>query len=350
MPSDDMISTMPADATILHLGGYTADHPAPHGLGRVVLGPDGFGAPEQLVGPDGPSWVLPRPGHAGQLLAVAEGDPGGVVLTDGSTELARCESGGDGPCHLAATADGRWVLASNYVSGTVGLIEADGDELTLVDTLLLTGEGPHERQDAPHAHQATLLGDDEALICDLGSDRVAQVQVVDGQLRHRGDVEMPPGTGPRHLALHPTREDVFWVVGELDQTVHLVRRTDDGWQVEQTESTAPDGPAGGETTTGGIAVDPAGEWVYVSTRGTDTVSVFAAGAGGELELRQQLVVDRWPRFIGWVPGQEGRLLLVAAEEAGTVRAYAVGQDGRDGRGRLTDTGAALDWPAVTWVG
>lgn len=352
MPTSSPTSTLPGTVpdpvslatTTLHLGGYTADQPEPAGLGVVELRPDGFGRPQPLAGPGGPSWVLPRPGRDGQLLCVAEGTPGGVVLSDGSQELASCESGGDGPCHLALGPDGRWLLVSNYASGTVGLVEVDGDGLTLVDSLLLTGDGPHERQAAPHAHQAVFTGADTALVCDLGADLVRQVQVVDGVLRHTGDIELPAGTGPRHLALHPLRDDLLWVVGELDQTVHVLSREESGWAVVQTVSTAPDGPAEGETTTAGIAVTPDASHVYVSTRGTDTVSVLAADQEGWLDLRSQLVTDRWPRFIGWVPGQEGRLLLVAAERAGTVRAYVAVDD------ELVDTGQVLRWPAVTWVG
>ena len=216
MPSQHPSSSAggPVAGTLLHLGGYTADQSSPCGLGRVrLLEEDGgsvaFETPEQLEGPGAPSWVLTRPGHEGQLLAVAEGEPGGVVLTDGRGVIARAESGGDGPCHLALSPEGRWLLVSNYVSGSVGLVEVDGDRLTLVDSLRLTGEGPHERQDAPHAHQATFRTDDLALVCDLGSDRVVHVRVVDDRLQGAGEIVLPAGTGPRHLAAHPGRDDVL---------------------------------------------------------------------------------------------------------------------------------------------
>src|SRR5690606_35646539 len=121
------------------------------------------------------------------------------------------------------------------------------------------------------------------------------------------------------------RDDLMWVVGELDQTVRTVRRGAQGWTVVQTVTTAPEGPGPGETTTGGIVVAPDGSHVYVSTRGTDTVSVYAVGDDGQLLLRQQVVTAHWPRFIGWLPGAEGRTLLVAAEKEGSVDVWAVDQ-------------------------
>ena len=348
-PSSALGPALPSASVKLHLGGYAQEQPS--GLGRVPLSQDGFGEASALAGPKGPSWVVPLPD--GRLLTVAEGDPGEVVLTDGEHELARAGSGGGGPCHLALSPDGRRALVSNYVSGTVGLLElGDGDGLTLVADLQLEGEGPHERQDSSHAHQATFLTDGHALVCDLGADRVWLVQVGDS-LEVDGEIALPPGTGPRHLALHPSRDDLLWVVGELDQSVHPVRRDDRGWQLGQAVTTAPDGPAQGETTTAGIVVSPAGDRVYVSTRGTDTVTVFEADPEGRLVLRSQLPTDHWPRFIGWVPGHEGELLLVAAERAGTVRAYAVSDSegvGADAAAGLADTGAQLSWPGVTWVG
>ena len=343
--------------TTLYLGGYTTDQPEGRsGLARVSLTDTGFGDVEPLPGPADPSWLV-RPAQGQDLYAVAEGEGSQVVrVRPGEGVVASAPSGGMGPAHLALSPDGRWLVASNYVSGSIGLVSTgtgDGDGhghggggmLELADELQFAGEGPHERQDSPHAHQAVFLDERRLLVCDLGSDRVREVRVEDGgALRHTGDVELPPGTGPRHLVPAPGRDDLMWVVGELDQTVHTLGREGGTWTVTQTVTTAPEGPGPGETTTGGIVVAPDGSHVYVSTRGTDTVSVYAVGEGGRLTLRQQVVTGHWPRFIGWVPGQEGRRLLVAAEKEGSVDVWALDQ------GLLEETGHSLAWSAPTWVG
>jgi 6-phosphogluconolactonase len=150
------------------------------------------------------------------------------------------------------------------------------------------------------------------------------------------------GTGPRHLALAPGRDDLAWVVGELDQLVHVLRHDGSAWQVVQSVTTDPDGPEP-EETTAGIAVSPDGTHVYVSTRGADTVSVYAVADDGRLTMRQQVVTAHWPRFIGWVPGHEGERLLVAAERDGSVDVLAVDQ------GQLEQTGHSLAWAAPTCV-
>lgn len=336
--------------TTLYLGGYTTDQPEGRcGLARVSLTATGFGDVEALPGPDDPSWLV-RPGQGQQdLYAVSEAGSQVVRVRPGEGVVASAPSGGMGPAHLALSPDGRWLVASNYVSGSVGLVSTGEDgsgtgSLELVDELHLEGDGPHERQDSSHAHQAVFTADRELLVCDLGADRLREVRVEDGRLRHTGDVVMPPGCGPRHLALAPGRDDLLWVVGELDQTVHALRREAGSWAVAQTVTTVPEGPGPGETTTGGIVVSPDGSHLYVSTRGADTVSVFSVGDDGLLALRQQVVTGSWPRFVGWVPGQEGRQLLVAAEKEGSVDVWALDQ------GLLEETGHSLAWSAPTWVG
>lgn len=332
--------------TTLYLGGYTQGQPPQtSGLARVTWTAQGFGDVERLEGPADPSWLVRVSDD--ELYAVGEGDPGRVTrVRPGEGVVATASAGGQGTAHLALSPDRRRLAASNYVAGSVALVEVrDDGTLDLVDELRFEGRGPHERQDAPHAHQAVWVADDRLLVCDLGTDEVHEVGVGEGRLRHTGDVGLPRGTGPRHLALAPGRDDLLWVVGELDQTVHTVRRGDDGaWSVTGTVSTAPEGPGPGETTTGGIVVAPDASHVYVSTRGTDTVSVFAVGDDGELTLRQQVVTGHWPRFIGWLPGEEGRRLLVAAEKEGSVDVWAVDE------GLLEETGHSLAWSAPTWVG
>lgn len=330
--------------TILYLGGYTTDRPEGRsGLARVSLTDQGFGDVEALPGPVDPSWLV-RAGEE-EVYAVSEGDPGhvarvhpaeGVVSTTGS--------GGAAPAHLALSQDGRWLVVCNYVSGSVGLVEVSDGQLGLVDELAFAGDGPHDRQDAPHAHQAVFLDDEHLLVCDLGTDRLREVRVEEGRLLHTGDVVLPPGCGPRHLVLAPGRDDLLWVAAELDQTVHTVRREGGRWVPVQTVTTVPEGPGPGETTTAGIVVAPDGSHVYVSTRGTDTVSVFAVDDEGLLTLRQQVVTGHWPRFVGWVPGKEGELLVVAAEREGSVDVWAVDQ------GMLEETGHSLEWAGPTWVG
>ena len=159
------------------------------------------------------------------LYAVNELDAGSVsafaVAADGTlAELAVRATGGSHPCHLAVTADGRYLLAANYESGSVSVhpLDLDGVPGERSDLLELDGRGPDpERQEGPHAH---MVVPDPAgpgvLIVDLGSDRVwrCRLDPVSGRLTDLAPALIAaPGTGPRHLLR--SADGALLLVGEL---------------------------------------------------------------------------------------------------------------------------------------
>ena len=343
-------------------------------LGPLLTGPS-------PGGPERPSFVV-RSRDRRWVYAVSEVSEGSVVAipADGTGQQSRVRSGGADPCHLALSPAGELLVVSNYSSGTVALLSVDGGALRLQDTVHLTGHGPHQRQQSPHAHQGTWLSDSEVVVCDLGSDSLVGLRVratgVDGavpRLTQVWSVDLPPGTGPRHLATSPAR-DVLWVVGELSNTVHTVRRDpaaspsgrSGGWSVVQGLSLTADtgngrgvvgggvghavgGVVGGavprrvsEVLAAGIVSDPAGHHVYVSVRGADVLVHLVVGSGGLLTEVGRHATAHWPRFVGWLPGN--RALVVAAERADQLQCYPVGADGAPGRIAWT-----ADWPQPTCV-
>lgn len=327
--------------TTIHLSGYTTDQPEPCGLGVTTLAESGFGPVRALCGLAEPSFAVLSP-DGRWLYAVSEGAQGRVAALDADTGEIACivEGMGADPCHVALSDDGTRLVASAYSSGSVALLEVDGPRLRRVDTLHLSGEGPHERQDESHAHQATFLDRDRLLVCDLGSDRVVEVGVGDDLLREVGQVLLPPGTGPRHLALAPDRQ-AFWVVGELDSTVHPVVRTDEGWRPCRPVSLLAPGDRGADNTAAGIVVDRTGRHVYVTVRGADTLSHFRVGEDDSLVPVEVHSTGAWPRFLGLLSTGD---LVVAAEQGDAVALWRP-----DAEGRVRHTGIELAWPAPTWV-
>lgn len=327
--------------TTIHLSGYTTDQQEPCGLGVTTLQESGFGPVRPLCGLAEPSYAVRSP-DGRWLYAVSEGAQGRVAALDADSGEVACivEGMGADPCHLALSDDGALLVASAYSSGSVALLAVDGPRLERVDTLHLSGEGPHERQDESHAHQATFLDPGRLLVCDLGSDRVVEVAVDAAGLREVGHVLLPPGTGPRHLVLAPDRQ-AFWVVGELDSTVHPVVRTDGGWRPCRPVSLLAPGDRVEDNTAAGIVVDRTGRHVYVTVRGVDTLSHFRVGEGSSLEPVEVHPTGAWPRFLGMLSTGD---LVVAAEQGDTVALWRP-----DAEGRLRPTGIELAWPAPTWV-
>jgi 6-phosphogluconolactonase (cycloisomerase 2 family) len=156
------------------------------------------------------------------------------------------------------------------------------------------------------------------LAVDLGLDAVLvyELDATKGKLQERSRVRFKAGSGPRHLALHPTGAYAY-VVGELDSTVTVC-----GWQ----DGTLTPGavvstrlkPAGKQNAPAEILVSADGRFGYVSNRGDNTVAVFAvSGAGAVLRLTATPSCGGdWPRHLAIDP--TGRRMYVANERSGDV--------------------------------
>jgi 6-phosphogluconolactonase len=245
----------------------------------------------------------------------------------GFTAINQQASGGDWPCHLAIHSSGRWLVVSNYASGTVGVLPIgdDGALGELSDLARHAGSGPHPvRQQGPHAHSATFTPDEHfVIVADLGLDALVLYgfDAAAGRLQQHAQVATRPGAGPRHMAFHPDGTRLY-VANELDNTVAVydydaARRALRAGQVLDT--LPPDAP---ENTVADIHITPAGDRLYVSNRGYDSVAVFDVGAGGQLaRVAIRPCGGQWPRNFAIAPGD--RFLLVANQYSDTISTLPV---------------------------
>ncbi|MEU8540438.1 lactonase family protein [Streptomyces sp. NPDC048717] len=269
------------------------------------------------------------------LYAVSETDPGAVAAFDVTGPAPRplgapVPVDAAGPTHLALAAG--HLLTANYTSGSVTVLArtADGRPGPVTGQARHHGSGPVEgRQDGPHAHQ--VLPDPTGrwvLAVDLGTDSVT-IGVLDpatGAPRPHGTTALRPGTGPRHLAFHPTGTHAY-VLNELEPTL-TVCRWDAGagvltplgeTRVVPEDATGPDYPSE-------IVVAPDGRHLWAAVRGADTLAVLALEDGGDTARLVSSVPcgGHWPRDLALAPS--GRHLYVANERSGDVTWFTVDSD------------------------
>lgn len=289
------------------------------------------------------------------LYAVNEVDQGVVrafaieSASGALTGLNEQSSQGGAPCFVSVDRSGRAAFVANYDGGSVALlpIQANGALAPAAQVVHHTGKGPNaERQEAPHAH--CILSDPSnrfALAADLGADRVLvyRLDVEGNSLRHvvGGDAVMRPGSGPRHIAFHPTLPLVF-VANELDSTVATLRfdATRGTLTPVGTRSTVPADWTGANYPAE-IRVAASGRSVYVSNRGHNSIAVFAmADSTGALVLDQVVPTEGdWPRNFSLHPS--GRWLLVANQRSDSV--VVLGRDPENGK--LTATRQRITVPS-----
>jgi 6-phosphogluconolactonase len=263
-------------------------------------------------------------------------------LTKGLTFLNQQSTHGLAPCYASLDPEGRYCLVANYETGNICVlpVEKDGRLAEATDIVQFSGSGLHpERQEGPHAHMI-LPGPDPGsiLAVDLGTDRLMAFRLdMDRGTLSPADpawTQLPPGTGPRHLALHPQRPFAY-LIGELGSTVTVLRygERQGPFEASQTLSSLPDAYL--EPNLGaGIKIAPSGRFAYAANRGHNSLAIFAVNQEtGALSLvGHESTRGVGPRDFAIDPS--GTLLLVANQDTDTVVTFWIDQD----TGRLQATG------------
>jgi 6-phosphogluconolactonase len=158
------------------------------------------------------------------------------------------------------------------------------------------------------------------------------------------DAVMRAGSGPRHIALHPTKPLVF-VANELDSTVATLR-FDPARGVLSVIDVAPTLPSPGATTNypADIHVGPDGRSLYVSNRGHNSITVFAIQDSGTL-TNEQVIPTRgdWPR--NFALDNTGRWVLVANQRSNSIVVFRRDQK----TGWLQPTSHRIELPSPVCV-
>jgi 6-phosphogluconolactonase len=259
-------------------------------------------------------------------------------------------SEGRGICHIHCSKDGGQIFAANYGSGHASALPVNekGEIQPASSVVIGEGTGPNERrQEGPHAHQVMLdPGQNFLLVPDLGIDKVLiyAFDAESGALTPnpaQPSFNLPPGSGPRHLAFHPNG-NYLYVVNELNSTLTACsyQGSDGTITLLNSESTVEKDHEGMKYPAA-VRVHPKGKYVYASTRGENScISTFEIKEDGRVSRIQVMEqVPNWPRDFNVDPS--GKWMLVAGERSHEIRLYRI--DPRTGL--LSETPSVLELPA-----
>jgi 6-phosphogluconolactonase len=268
-------------------------------------------------------------------IAVNEREGGSAVSyrvdpTTGQFEyLDGTATGDNGPCHIAIGPRGEYAVVSHYTGGSVALLSVgtDGSLRGPIDRRVHEGSGPsEERQSSAHPHSAWFVADSTVYVPDLGADRliVYELDRIDERLRPvpEATIDCPPGTGPRHVAMHPD-VSVGYLVNELDATLSVVDfDTVRQPRIWDTHSTLPNGVDAADTTAAGVHVDPSSEYVFVSNRGHDSIATFERQESPRHVTLKAVTptTGQWPR--GFAIHPDGDRLFVCHQHSDDLVTFA----------------------------
>lgn len=340
--------------------GTMTDHSSSKGIyvGRLDTETGNLGPLRLAADVRDPNFVAPSPDGKFLYAAICTVNGSSVIAyrirSDGTLVLLNERpSSGEGACYVSVDVTGRHVLVANYEGGDIACFgtRTDGSLDKRTAFFAFHGSGPDpDRQRKPYAHSIYVDPENRFVYsCDLGSDTV-WIFRLDAEKGTLTPVEppgkVPPGSGPRHLAFHPT-ENFVYVANEMGHTITVFARDPKSGRLtaEQEISTlAPGTSEEKQITVAEVACHPSGKWLYVSNRGCDTISQFSIGADGKLTLADSVpsVVD-FPRNFALDP--MGRWMIVAGQKDNRITVFRVDPE----TGRLMPTGRVANVPVPVCV-
>ena len=264
--------------------------------------------------------------------------------------LNQVSSRDEGPAHITLDRTGKYALVSNYTLGSVAVLPVMADGRVGEASAFVQHKGSSinpERQKGPHAHAIALSADNRfVVVADLGLDQLLIYRFDSG----RGTLGEKPvivntkaGAGPRHLAFSSDARFLY-VINELQSTVvtYSYNVETGGLRELQTISTLPQ-VFKGNSTAAEIEIHPAGNFLFASNRGDDSVAVFAINSStGALTLVDIVPSGgKTPRNFAIDP--TGSWLLVANQDSDNVVVFRIDRK----TGRLNSTGETLKVPSPT---
>ena len=267
-------------------------------------------------------------------VSATGGDPGkvpGAVIflnKDGSYQKHQNINFNDGACYLSLDIENRHILGVSYGNGRLNVYPLDdlgipGKAVTTID------EGKKE------AHCVLLPPDGKNVYIPYVKGNLAVLQYAyDGNtgkvtpLKPK-EAKPPLGSGPRHMAYHPTLPMVYFS-NEQGIGLSTYRREANGQlKVEQDISILPPGMSKIGLSASDLLITPDGKFLYAGLRGHrqdfSRISRYRVLEDGKAEFLGLTEADQVPWGLTLSP--DSQFLLVSATTGASLAAYRISKDG-----------------------
>jgi 6-phosphogluconolactonase len=314
---------------MVYVGGYDPNVRS-YRLTRATGALTEMGAPANLG--NNPAYLAVDSSRT-RLFAANETDgaQGGVTAAtigaNGSlTPLGRQGAENLGFVHLAVSRTGNFVVAASYNGGAVAVfpVGATGALGAAVDVERFTGS----------VVQSHCVAFDRAgthvFVPNKGLDNIAGFVFDAGSgalmANTPASVASAADAGPRHIAVHPTRDFAF-VINELDSTMtaYAIGGTGTLTPIE-TEPLLP-ANENGQNTGAHVEVSPDGTLLFGSNRGHDSIVVYSIdqGTGALTLVEHEPTRGETPRDFDVDPA--GRYLVVANQGSDNLAVFEIASTG-----------------------
>ena len=246
--------------------------------------------------------------------------------------LSKQPTRGDIAAHLSYDGTGRFAASVNYTVLPTSarpnrsvVIYPRADDGALGPAIAeVTHEGSGKdaaRQERSHAHCVRWTPDNRfVIVADLGIDKlvVYRFNAADGSLAAHAEIALPPGTGPRHFAFHPSGQWLY-SVNELRSSVasFAFDAAAGALALLAIHATVPDS-ALGHNHCSAIKVAPDGRHLVVGNRGHDSIGQFFIDQDTGIAALTGTTPcgGKTPRDLAFDPS--GAILAVANQDSDTL--------------------------------
>jgi len=297
--------------------------------------------PRQVIKSENPSWLTLSKDQR-HLFAVNENGPGQTDVVGKVSSFAidpkthvvsfinQIDSKGEEPTHSNLSKDGRFLFVANYAvhpdpGGSLAVVPVgkDGRLSPVVQTATHEASKVNpERQASSHVHAAVPTPDDKYLVAmDLGADKMFVFSYDHNQAQplkpaKTPAVELPPGSGPRHLLFSKDGKHA-WLTMEMSAQVAVFDYRDGEFKRTQLVELA-NKQGQQNRAAGGLHTSPDGKFLYVANRGeVNELLVFSINGNGQLkEIQRRSVEGKEPREFSFDPS--GHFLLIANQKSNQI--------------------------------
>lgn len=339
------------------------------GIYTLTISKDGKLSEQSVTDVLNPAVLIPH-SNGSMMYAIVEtiqknGDVVQLALeNDAFSEKNTFTASGKSTCYIALSPQKDAAIVINYWDAIIDVVDVaeDGQLGNLVQSFkqLYRNEGEwrqveyredhwENRQVGPHAHCAHFWHD-WVFIPDLGENAVFQYRYdpATKQLHPDTHIKFEAGSGPRHMAMHPTL-DICYVSNELFNTVCVAKLDASEPQTSkerlipiQYESTLENRDQVSYVSE--IKLSSDARFLYVSNRGDNSLAIFKVQEDGLLQRIDVVPTGgKFPRHFALTPCGKG--VLVANQDSSMLTLFR-----RDVEtGLLESTGVEYAVPAPNYI-